>query len=77
MVIPLLPQLAKLTWPQVLIRLPIDPLFPQRAMVNQMIREPVILKRIVDRFGNDATHLDGGVLDLGWPQPRTNLPAAT
>lgn len=34
-------------------------------------------KPIVDRFGNDATHLDGRSLDLGWPHPRTNLPAAT
>ena len=44
-----------------------DPLLPQRAMVNQAISESVILKRIVDRFSNDATHLDGRILDLGWP----------
>ena len=54
-----------------------DTLLPQRAMVNQTISETVIPKRIVDRFSNDATHLDGGIPDLGWPQSGANLPIAT
>ncbi len=70
------PHFAELGGSYVGDRFSVNALLAKGSMVNPVI-EATCAKFVIDRLGDNAPHLDGGVLDLGRPYPAAHLPAST